>query len=78
MARIVRETKAAELITFGEQDIRLGERIRIKPEWKEAMGRWLAMDPAKELVTDWITFEKYSAREMTKKLCHFFGEALRC
>jgi hypothetical protein len=77
VARIVRETKAAELVTFGEEDVRLGGRIRIKPEWEETMGRWLAMDPAKEPATDWGAFEKYSAREMTKRLCSFFDQGLK-
>jgi len=78
VARIVRETKSAELITFGEEEVRLGGRIRIRPEQKEAVGRWLEMDPAKEPPTDWKAFEPYTARSMTKKLCGFFEQALRC
>jgi len=76
VARIVRETRAGELITFGEEEVRLGGRIRIRPEWKQAMGRWLAMDPAKEPATDWKAFEPYTARKMTEKLCRFFDERL--
>jgi hypothetical protein len=76
VARIVRETKAGELITFGEEEVRLGGRIRIRPEWKQAMGRWLAMDIAKEPPTDWKAFEPYTAKRMTEKLCRFFDEKL--
>jgi glycosyltransferase involved in cell wall biosynthesis len=74
VARIVRETRAGELITFGEQEIKM--KIKIKKEWEEAMGRWLAMDPAKEPATDWKAFEPYTARKMTEKLCRFFDERL--
>lgn len=74
VARIVRETKAAELITFGENEIKM--KIKIKEEWREAMGRWLAMDPAKEPATDWKAFEPYTARKMTEKLCRFFNQRL--
>jgi glycosyltransferase involved in cell wall biosynthesis len=76
VARIVRETRSAELITFGEKDVGLGGRIRIRTEWREAMGKWLAMDPAKEPPTDWMAFEPYTARKMTEKLCRFFDERL--
>jgi hypothetical protein len=83
VARIVRETKSAELITFGEQDIGYGisdmgkeVKTKIKKEWEEAMGRWLAMDPAKEPATDWKAFEKYTAKRMTETLCRFFDERL--
>jgi hypothetical protein len=81
VARIVRETKSAELITFGERDIGygisdMGEEMKIKKEWEEAMGRWLAMDPAKEPATDWKAFEKYTAKRMTETLCRFFDERL--
>jgi starch synthase len=76
VARIVRETKAGELITFGEEEVRLGGRIRIRPEWKQAMERWLAMDPVKEPATDWKAFEPYTAKKMTEKLCRFFDERL--
>jgi glycosyltransferase involved in cell wall biosynthesis len=85
VARIVRETKSAELITFGERDIGYGisdmgkemkTKIKIKKEWEEAMGRWLAMDPAKEPATDWKAFEKYTAKRMTETLCRFFDERL--
>ena len=72
VARIVRETKSAELITFGENEIKM--KIKIKEEWREAMGRWMAMDPAKEPATDWKAFEPYTARRMTEKLCRFFDE----
>jgi len=68
VARIVRETKSAELITFGDAEMADGR-------WK-AMGRWLAMDPAKEPPTDWKAFEPYTARKMTEKLCTFFDERL--
>jgi hypothetical protein len=74
VARIVRETRSAELITFGEQEIKM--KIKIKKEWEEAMGRWLAMDPAKEPETDWKAFEPYTAKKMTEKLCRFFDERL--
>jgi len=92
VARIVRETRSAELITFGDADI--GSRIedrgrspstleagrpqsgRIREEWRGAMGRWLAMDPAKEPATDWKAFEPYTAKRMTEKLCRFFDERL--
>ena len=74
VARIVRETRAAELITFGEQEIKM--KIKIKKEWEEAMKRWLAMDPAKEPATDWKAFEPYTAKRMTEKLCQFFDERL--
>lgn len=40
------------------------------------MGRWLAMDPAKEPPTDWKAFEPYTAKRMTEKLCRFFDERL--
>ena len=87
VARIVRETRAGELITFGESEIdrspsTLGAgrppsgRIKIKKEWEEAMERWLAMDPAKEPPTDWQAFEPYTAKKMTEKLCRFFDERL--
>ena len=90
VARIVRETRAGELITFGEGDLglriedrgwrdlgaRSEERGKIKQEWREAMGRWLAMDPAKEPPTDWQAFEPYTAKRMTEKLCRFFDERL--
>jgi hypothetical protein len=78
VARIVRETKAGELITFGEDEVRLGGRIRIRPEWKQAMGRWLEMDPAKEPVTDGHAFQPYTARKMTERLCRFFDERAGC
>jgi len=74
VARIVRETKSGELITFGEQEIKM--KIKIKKEWEEAMKRWLAMDPAKEPATDWKAFEPYTARKMTEKLCRFFDKRL--
>jgi hypothetical protein len=74
VGRIVRETRSAELITFGEQEIKM--KIKIKKEWEEAMGRWLAMDPAKEPETDWKAFEPYTAKKMTEKLCRFFDERL--
>ena len=74
VARIVRETRAGELITFGEQEIKM--KIKIKKEWEEAMGRWLAMDPAREPATDWKAFEPYTARKTTEKLCRFFDERL--
>jgi glycosyltransferase involved in cell wall biosynthesis len=74
VARIVRETRAGELITFGEQEIRM--KIKIKKEWEEAMKRWLAMDPVKEPATDWKAFEPYTAKKMTEKLCRFFDERL--
>jgi hypothetical protein len=74
VARIVRETRAAELITFGEHEIKM--KMKIKKEWEEAMGRWLAMDPAKDPATDWKAFEPYTARKMTEKLCRFFDERL--
>ncbi|NCY21656.1 hypothetical protein EBX31_06845, partial [bacterium] len=66
VARIVRETRAGELITFGEGDLglRIEDRGKIKPEWRGAIGRWLAMDPAKEPGTDWKAFEPYTARKM--------------
>ena len=78
VARIVRETKSAELITFGDEDLgsRIEDRGSVKPEWQEAMRRWLAMDPAKEPATDWKVFEKYTAKSMTQKLCKFFDERL--
>ena len=90
VGRIVRETKSGELITFGEGDLglriedrgwrdlgaRSEERGKIKQEWREAMGRWLAMDPAKEPPTDWQAFEPYTAKRMTEKLCRFFDERL--
>jgi len=78
VARIVRETRAAELITFGEGDLglRIEDRGKIKPEWREAIGRWLAMDPSREPATDWKAFEPYTARKMTEKLCRFFDERL--
>ena len=76
MARIVRETKSGELITFGEQEIKMKMKIKIKKEWEEAMKRWLAMDPAKEPATDWKAFEPYTARKMTEKLCRFFDQRL--
>jgi glycosyltransferase involved in cell wall biosynthesis len=78
VARIVRETRSAELITFGDADIgsRIEDRGGVKPEWREAMGRWLAMDPAKEPATDWKAFEPYTAKRMTEKLCRFFDERL--
>ena len=76
VARIVRETKSGELITFGEEEVRLGGRIRIRPEWNLAMERWLAMDPAKDPATDWKAFEPYTAKKMTEKLCRFFDERL--
>jgi hypothetical protein len=75
-ARIVRETKAGELMTFGEEEVRSGGRIR--PEWKQAMGRWLEMDPAKEPVTDWHEFQPYTARKMTERLCRFFNKRAVC
>ena len=74
VARIVRETNAGEVITFGQDEVRLGGRIR--QEWKQAMERWLAMDPAKEPGTDWKAFEPYTARKMTEKLCRFFDQRL--
>ena len=74
VARIVRETRSAELITFGENEIKM--KIKIKEEWREAVGRWLEMDPGKEPRTDWKAFEKYTAKMMTEKLCEFFEEAL--
>jgi hypothetical protein len=81
VARIVRETKSAELITFGERDIGygisdMGKEMKIKKEWEEAMGRWLVMDPAKEPATDWKAFERYTAKRMTETLCRFFDERL--
>jgi hypothetical protein len=80
VARIVRETKSAELITFGERDIGYGISDmgsgHVKKEWREAMERWLAMDIAKEPGTDWKAFEKYTAKKMTETLCHFFDERL--
>ncbi len=81
VARIVRETKSAELITFGNAE--MGNRRwemggeKVKPEWREAMGRWLAMDPAKEPPTDWMAFEPYTASKMTEKLCRFFDDQLK-
>jgi hypothetical protein len=76
VGRIVRETKAGEVITFGEDEVRLGGRIKIRQEWKQAMERWLAMDPAKEPGTDWQAFREYTAEGMTKKLCRFFDQRL--
>ena len=72
----MRETKAGEVITFGEDEVRLGGRIKIRQEWKQAMERWLAMDPAKEPGTDWRAFREYTAEGMTKKLCRFFDQRL--
>ena len=76
VGKIVRETKAGEVITFGEDEVRLGGRIKIRQEWKQAMERWLAMDPAKEPGTDWQAFREYTAEGMTKKLCRFFDQRL--
>ena len=76
VARILRETGGGEVITFGEEEVRFGGRIRIRPEWKQAMGRWLEMDPAKEPGTDWHAFQPYTAREMTERLCRFFDQRL--
>lgn len=76
VVRIVRETKAAELITFGEEEVRSGGKVRIRPEWKQPIGRWLAMDVAKEPGTDWHAFQLYTARKMTERLCRFFDQRL--
>ena len=76
VARIVRETNAGEVITFGQDEVRLGGRIRIRQEWKQAMERWLGMDVEKEPGTDWQAFREYTSERMTKKLCRFFDQRL--
>jgi len=80
VARIVKETKSAELITFSNAEMGDGRwkmgGEKVKPEWREAMGRWLEMGATKKPGTDWRAFEPYTAKEMTKKLCGFFEEGL--
>jgi hypothetical protein len=74
VARIVRETRAGELVTFGEDDIPLSGKIRIRPEWREALENWLAMNLTTEPRTNWEKFKKYIAKNMTKNLCEFFDK----
>jgi hypothetical protein len=59
---VLRSTNGGTVATFGDGAARLYE------VWRETLGRLAA--PA----TDWQAFERYTAREMTRRQCEFFDQ----
>jgi Glycosyl transferase 4-like domain len=72
VADILRETRAGSLVTFpsaASEDLRAAAACRAATCWRDL----LAALPCRP-DTDWLRFERYTAREMTRRQCALFDE----
>lgn len=69
VVRVLRETRAGEVVTFGEAEEEGGLRARVRTAWAGLLER-LPFTPD----TDWDAFEPYTARAMTRRQAAFFDE----
>jgi hypothetical protein len=67
VVRIVRETKAGEVVTFRGDDEMEDLARRVLTAWKSMLRR-LPYTPS----TDWEHFEPYTAHELTRRQCELF------
>jgi len=70
VCQVLRETHAGELVTFSSGESPQSVAGRIGSQWFERR-------PIPVPKTDWDAFARYSAREMTRKLCRAFGHAMK-
>jgi hypothetical protein len=66
---ILRRTNAGKVVTFGDGR-ELGDVA------KEIYREWFAFSPLPAPQTDWDAFSPYTARSMTRQLCHVFDRVL--
>ena len=65
---MVRSTNAGRVQTFGHQQ---SSAASLCATWREILD-CLALAPP----TDWPAFEKFTAREMTRRQCEFFDRVI--
>jgi len=70
---ILRETGAADPVTFGEQD-RLPEKVQ---EIAVRLGQLLSFPPGFRPATRWQAFEAYTTHAMTARLAEVFDRAVK-
>ena len=70
VVNIINETNAGTIITFDEDE----NILKQIAECKENLLKQLFTD--RELNTNWLEFEKYTAKSMTKKMLSFFDEII--
>ena len=70
VVKVLRETRAGTVVTFDERHDPGGLCAEIDRSWFQ---RWPVQAPQ----TDWRAFDRYTAREMTRSLCHVFDQVRR-
>jgi hypothetical protein len=76
VAEVLRETGAGLVVTFPSapgEDARAAAADRLAASWRAVLA---ALPRRPE--TDWASFERYTAREMTRRQCALFDDVLAC